>query len=342
VSQLTELTHLHRRPAATRETGRRQRLRAAQRLVANNQWILLLFLTVVLALVAGSLNTRFWHPENIASIFQDVAVLGLVASGATILIISGNFDISVGAAMGLSGCITAMLIVNGWSEFPAVLVGILVCIGCSTFNGICSIIFKAPSFIISLATLGIYTGISLELTGGVIQNVFRNFTTLSGTIYLQIIPLIFLVTLAGYVGTHVVLSYTRLGRRAYAIGDNPRAAFLAGINVKRNIIYFFVLNGLLVGLGAWLLLARVGGALPTTGAGMELQAIGAVVIGGVPIMGGRGSVVGTFFGVLLMGTITNILNILNVSPYFQQMAYGGLIIAAVAISALRVRLGARE
>jgi len=342
VSQLIELARAPRRRGASPETDGRRRLRAVQRLVANNQWILLLLLTVVLAVVAGSVNSRFWHPENIASIFQDVAVLGLVASGATILIISGNFDISVGAAMGLSSCVTAMLIINGWGELPAVLVGILVCVGCSTFNGVCSIIFKAPSFIISLATLGIYTGISLELTGGVIQNVFQNFTTLSGTIYLRVIPLIFMVTLAGYIGTHLVLSYTRLGRRAYAIGDNPRAAFLAGINVKRNIIFFFVLNGLLVGLGAWLLLARVGGALPTTGQGMELQAIGATVIGGVPIMGGRGSVVGTFFGVLLMGTISNILNILNVSPYFQQMAYGGLIVAAVAISALRVRLGARE
>lgn len=327
-----------RAPAAERHPV----LRTAQRLVAGNQWILLVVLTVLLAVTAGALNDRFWHFENIASIFQDIAVLGLVASGATILIISGNFDISVGAAMGLSGCITAMLILHGWSEFPAVIVGILVCIGCSTFNGVCSIIFKAPSFIISLATLGVYTGISLQLTGGVIQNVFQNFTMLSGTIYLHIIPLIFLVTLCGYIGTHFVLSYTRLGRRAFAIGDNPRAAFLAGISVKRNIIFFFMLNGLLVGLGSWLLLARVGGALPTTGQGMELQAIGATVIGGVPIMGGRGSVVGTFFGVLLMGTITNILNILNVSPYFQQMAYGGLIIAAVAISALRVRLGARE
>jgi ribose transport system permease protein len=318
------------------------RLRTAQRVVAANQWILLLFLTLLLAVFAGSVNSRFWRLENIASIFQEVSVLGLVASGATILIISGNFDISVGSAMGLSACITAMLILHGWAELPAVLVGILVCVGCSTLNGAASIIFKAPSFIITLATAGIYMGISLALTGGVIQNIFQNFTTLSGTIYLRVIPLIFMVTLGGYIATHFILGYTRVGRRAYAIGDNPRAAFLAGISVKRNIIMFFVLNGLLVGLGAWLLLARVGGALPATGQGMELQAIGAVVIGGVPIMGGKGSVVGTFFGVLLMGTISNILNILNVSPYFQQMAYGGLIILAVAISALRVRLGASE
>jgi ribose transport system permease protein len=141
---------------------------------------------------------------------------------------------------------------------------------------------------------------------------------------------------------HLLLAYTRVGRRAYAIGDNPRAAFLAGISVPGNTILFFVINGILVGVAAWLLLARVGGGLPSTGQGIELQAIGAVVIGGVPITGGRGSVVGTFFGVLLMGTISNVLNILNVSPYYQQMAYGGLIVLAVAISALRTRLGAAE
>jgi ribose transport system permease protein len=339
VLQQTELA-----PRVGRGAGLRvpRSLRSPRRFIAGNQWVLLLALTVAMAVFAGLMNNRFWRLENVASIFQEISVLGLVAAGATILIISGNFDISVGSAIGLSACVTAMLILHGWSEGPAVVVGILVCVGCSLVNGIASLVFKAPSFIISLATAGIYLGLSLQLTGGVIQNVFGNFTTLGGTVYLRILPLIFLITLAGYVVMHFVLGYTRLGRRAYAIGDNPRAAFLAGIDVKRNILFFFALNGLLVGLAAWLLLARVGGGLPSTGQGLELQAIGAVVIGGVPITGGKGSVIGTFFGVLLMGTIANVLNILNVSPYFQQMAYGGLIVLAVAISALRTRLGASQ
>jgi ribose transport system permease protein len=308
-----------------------------RRFVASNQWVLLLALTIGLMVFAGLMNDRFWRVQNLASILQEISVLGLVAAGATILIISGNFDISVGSAIGLSACTTAMLILHGWPEVPAVLIGILVCVGCSTFNGIASIVFKAPSFIISLATAGIYMGISLALTGGVIQNIFGSFTTIGGTVYLSVLPLIFAITLAGYIAMHLLLGYTRLGRRAYAIGDNPRAAYLAGISVNRNIIFFFVINGLLVGLASWLLLTRVGGGLPSTGQGIELQAIGAV-----PITGGRGSVVGTFFGVLLMGTISNVLNILNVSPYYQQMAYGGLIVLAVAISALRTRFGASQ
>jgi ribose transport system permease protein len=131
-----------------------------------------------------------------------------------------------------------------------------------------------------------------------------------------------------------VLRFTKLGRRIYAIGSNERAAYLAGIGINFNKLVFFGINGLLVGIGAMMLLSRVGAAQPSTGAGIELQAIGAVVIGGTPMMGGKGRIVGTFFGVLLMGVISNALNMLQVSPYFQDVTFGLLIIFSVAVSAL--------
>ena len=136
---------------------------------------------------------------------------------------------------------------------------------------------------------------------------------------------------------HFILIYTQIGRRIYAIGSNQRAAFLAGINVNANKILFFAISGFLVGVSSVLILSRLGGALPSTGAGIELRAIGAVVIGGVPITGGSGNILGTFFGVLLMGVISNSLNMLRINPYFQEMAYGILIIIAIAISSLRYR-----
>lgn len=324
------------RPFAHRPAARAN-LRAPVLLgkLAANQWVLLLILTVVLAVVAGSVNSRFWTLNNLSSILQEISVLGLVATGASILIISGNFDISVGAALGLSAITMAMMMNAGLPEPLAVIIGIGVGTLCSTFNGVASRLFKAPSFIISLATIGVFHGISLALTGGVIQTIYGRFDTL-GTMRLGgVLPIMFAVTLAGFAGVHLLLTRTTLGRRVFAIGDNPRAAFLAGINVSRNTVIFFVINGLLVGLGAMLLLSRLGGALPSTGNGMELEAIGAAVIGGVPITGGKGSVVGTFFGVLLLGVVRNVLNILQVDPYYQDMAFGGLIIVAVAISALR-------
>lgn len=308
-------------------------------IVTENQWVVLLLVTVVIAVATGAGNPRFWSGQNLSSLFQQISVLGLVATGATILIISGNFDISVDSYIGLAACVVPMLLNRGWAPLPAVLVGVAVCVACSTFNGIASIVFRAPSFIITLATLGMFLGISLELTDGVIQNAFGRFTMLTDA-SIGVLPLTFVITIVGYVVAGVMLARTKMGRRVYAIGNNPDVAFRAGINVNRNKILFFVLNGVLVGIAAWLLLARVGGGLPSTGTGLAMQGIGAAVIGGVPITGGKGSIVGTFFGVLLLGVIANALNILNVSPYAQEIAQGALILFAVAISALRMRFGA--
>lgn len=310
-------------------------------LLLNNQWVILLVLTAAIAITTGAINGRFWSIANISSLFQQITVLGLVAAGATILIISGNFDISVDGYVGLAVCIMPMLMNAGWSPILAVVVGILVCVAASTFNGLMSVWFNAPSFIVSLATLGVFLGISLLLTDGLIQTAFGRFTGLIGA-SVGPIPAIFMVTLTAYVLVYLLLTKTKLGRRVYAIGNNREVAFRSGIAVKRNLLIFFAINGLLVGVASWLLLARVGGGLPSTGTGLAIMAIGAVVIGGAPITGGSGSVIGTFFGVLLLGVIANSLNILNVSPYIQEIAQGVLILLAIGISALRVKLGGRQ
>jgi ribose transport system permease protein len=307
--------------------------------VAANQWVLLLALTIVLGLFTGLMNERFFNPRNLISILEQSSVLGLVAAGATILIISGNFDISVGAIVGLSAVVMSMVVLAGYPEEVAMLVGILVAVACSMSNAAISRLFQAPTFIVSLATLGIFTGISLALTEGIIQLVPNNFTFLAGTRLGGTVPLIFVISLAGYVAVGAMLKYTRIGRRTYAIGDNPRAAFLAGINVSKTTVTLFALNGVLVGFAAIVLISRIGSALPSTGAGLELRAIGAVVIGGVPITGGRGGVVGTFFGVLLLGVISNMLNMLRVNPFLQDIAFGGLIVLAIGVSWLRTRVG---
>ena len=311
----------------------------ATRFVAANQWVLLLGLTIILGLFTGLINERFFNPRNLINILEQSAVLGLVAAGATMLIISGNFDISVGAIVGLCAVVMAMIVLAGYPEELAMLAGILVAVACSVFNAAVARLFEAPTFIVSLATLGIFTGIGLWLTAGIIQMVPDNFTFLARTRIGDTIPLIFLISLAGYLAVGFLLRSTRIGRRTYAVGDNPRAAFLAGIDVSRTTVLIFAINGVLVGLAAIVLISRIGSALPDTGAGLELRAIGAVVIGGVPITGGRGGVVGTFFGVLLLGVISNMLNMLRVDPFLQDIAFGGLIVLAIGVSWLRTRVG---
>ncbi len=317
----------------------RTRRQAILRFVAANQWVLLLALTIALGIFTGLNNDRFFNERNLMNILEQSAVLGLVAAGATILIISGNFDISVGAIVGLCAVVMSMIVLAGYPEELAMLAGVVVAIVCSMANAAVARTFQAPTFIVSLATLGIYTGIALWMTKGIIQVVPNNFTFLAGTRIGGTLPLIFIISLIGYAAVGALLKYTRIGRRTYAIGDNPRAAFLAGIDVSRTTVLLFAINGLLVGIAAIVLISRIGSALPDTGAGLELRAIGAVVIGGVPITGGRGGVVGTFFGVLLLGVISNMLNLLRVDPFLQDIAFGGLIVLAIGVSWLRTKVG---
>jgi ribose transport system permease protein len=325
------------RPAAVPRSSRGFDLRE---FVAANQWVLLLGLTLLLALVTGLINPRFFDSRNIVSILEQSSVLGLVAAGATLLIISGNFDISVGSMIGLSAVTMAMLVLREVPESIAMVVGIAVCVVCSVVNAVVARAFKAPTFIVSLATAGIFTGIALAMTEGIIQQVPDSFTFFSGTRLFGTLPLVFVVSLCGYIAVGLILRVTRTGRRTYAIGDNPRAAFQAGINVSRSIVSLFAINGLLVGIAAVMLISRIGSALPSTGSGLELRAIGAVVIGGVPITGGKGGILGTFFGVLLLGVISNMLNMLRINPFLQEIAFGGLIVVAIGIAAIRARMEA--
>ncbi len=307
--------------------------------ILGSQWFLLLLVVIIISCVTGAINPRFFRVNNIVNIFEQISTLGVVASGATILIISGNFDISVGANIGLSSCVMAMLMKANVPYAQAIAAGLAVSLACALFVGTNSILFKAPSFIISLATTGVFKGIALFMTQATLQTIYGKFEGLGSTRFFGVLPLIFLLSLAVYAAMGFLLGRTRLGRRVYAIGSNERAAFLSGIGINANKLAFFAINGLLVGIAATMLLSRIGAAQPSTGAGIELQAIGAVVIGGTPMTGGKGRIVGTFFGVLLMGVISNALNMLQVSPYFQDVTFGLLIILSVAVSALSQKRG---
>ncbi len=302
-----------------------------------NQWSFLLIVVAILSIIAGAVNPRYWWVGNVSNLLGQISVLSLVACGATILIISGNFDISVGANIGLSSVVMAMLMRTGVFPPLAALVGVLIAILCASMIGAASILFQAPSFIISLAAIGVFQGAALYITQGTIQTIYGQFETLGGVKLFNVLPLLFIVALVGYGVIYFILAHTQLGRCVYAIGNNQRAAYLAGIKVNRTKMLFFALNGLFVGVAAMLLLSRVGAAQPSTGTGIELQAIGSVVIGGAPMSGGKGNVAGTFCGVLLWGVIGNALNMMRVNAYIQDVIVGLLIIFAVAVSSLRLR-----
>ena len=310
---------------------------AIKKQMVANQWSFLLLVVVILSIIAGVVNPRYWWVGNLSNLLGQISVLSLAACGATILIISGNFDISVGANIGLSSVVMAMLMRTGVFPPLAALVGVLISILCASLIGAASILFQAPSFIISLAAIGVFQGVALYITQGTIQTIYGQFETLGGAKLFNVLPLLFIVALLGYGVIYYILAHTQLGRCVYAIGNNQRAAYLAGIKVNQKKMFFFALNGLFVGIAAMLLLSRVGAAQPSTGTGVELQAIGSVVIGGAPMSGGKGNVGGTFCGVLLWGVIANALNMMRVNAYIQDVIVGLLIIFAVAVSSLRLR-----
>jgi ribose transport system permease protein len=304
----------------------------------SSQSFYLVIIIVLIGVVTAILNPRFVSIDNIKGVLSQVSTLGLISAGVTVLIISGNFDISIGAIVGFAGTMMCLALKYGASDIVAMLVALGVSTLCSTLNGTLSVIFKAPSFIITLATTSIYTGLCLTITGGGNVTIFNKMEYFAGTYIFDAIPLLFIISFLGYIAIGSLLKYTQFGRRVFAIGNNPNAAYLAGIKVDWNKIKFFITSGIMTGIAVIMLVSRLGASQASTGSGMELQAIGAVIIGGAPINGGKGNILGTFCGVMLTGIIFNALNLLKVSPYLQQISFGILIIFSIAISSMRLRV----
>jgi ribose transport system permease protein len=300
-----------------------------------SQPVVLFAFIIIIGVITTSINVKFISWTNLSSIISQSTSLGLVAAGMTVLIISGHFDISVGNMIGLTTCVMAILINMGMNELLVSLFAIVLCIGCSLLNGGMSILFTAPSFIVTLATSSFFYGIALILTKGYMQTLYGKYRFLASYKLFGVIPFLFFVLFAGFLVMHLMIKHTRTGREIFAIGTNANAAYLSGINVKRSKLKFFAISGVLVGFACMVLLSRISGAQASTGMGMELQAIGAVVIGGSSINGGKGGVLGTFFGVILLSMISNAINMLRVSAYYQDIVYALVIIIALAITALR-------
>ena len=304
------------------------------KLLTSQPFVLFVFIVVV-SVATNSVNDKFLTTSTINSILGQAAGLGLVAAGATMLVISGHFDISVGRMVGLAMCTMALLMNNGMNPFVVSFIGILICVGCSVFNGALSILFNAPSFIVTLASGSIFYSIALLITDGYMQTLYGKYRFLSSYKVFGVFPLIWLILLLGFVAVFLILKHTQTGRQIFAIGTNEKAAYLSGVNINRSKIKFFVLSGILVGIASMLMLSRISAAQATTGEGMELEAIGAVVIGGSSINGGKGGVVGTFFGVILLSMISTAINMLHINAFYEYMVYGIVILLALAITAVR-------
>lgn len=294
-----------------------------------------IFLAVVV--IAATLSDNFLTWVNIANLFQQATVVGVVAIGMTFVILTGNIDLSVGSLTALCGMLVAVLLAAGWH--PAVATGMTMLVGlaCGGAMGATSAYGQVPSFIVTLAGLVSFRGITYLLTDGVpVSGLPASFAAISSTI-VPILPGFNLTSMALiFIGLIVicglVLRFTVFGEYVYATGGNPEAARLSGIPTRLMVTGVFAISGLTAALAGILLTSRLRIGQPTAAQGLELDAIAAVVLGGTSLFGGRGSLLGTFFAVMLLQVLRNVFNLLGLGSFYQMTVTGLIIVAAVLLN----------
>jgi len=298
----------------------------------------ILFVFLLVCVVIASIRPVFLSIDNIFNVIRQVSMIGIMAVGMTFVILSADIDLSVGSVAGFCGALTAGLMVRqDLSPLVAILLPIPVAALMGWVMGIIITKAKVHSFVVSLGMMSIARGLALVYTKGLsIGNLPKEFGTLGGGM-VGPIPLPVIVFAAFMIAGYFVLTRTPYGRAVYAIGGNQEAARLSGIKVDRYRIINFVICSSLAGFAGIILASRTRSAWPAAATGWELDVISAVVIGGTSFFGGRGGMIGTLIGALFLGVLRNGANLIGVSPFYQQIIIGALVVTAVVIDRLRQR-----
>ncbi len=294
---------------------------------------------VVLCVALALASPVFATPENLFNVALQSSINALLAFGMTFVILTAGIDLSVGSLVAVAGAIGGGLMVGGVAWPAAMLAGLIAGTLLGLANGVAVTSFRIPPFIATLAMLSIGRGLTQLYTGG------RPFTGLDPTFNelgqgsVGPIPVPVLIMLVAVSVSWIALRYTVFGRDVYAVGSNPEAARLAGVQVTRVLLGVYTISGFLSALGGLVLTARLSSAQPTAGLGFELDAIAAVVVGGTSLAGGEGSILRTLVGALIIGVLNNGLNLLNVDPFIQPVVKGAVILIAVGLDRLKTRAG---
>jgi ribose transport system permease protein len=297
---------------------------------------------VVLLVAVGALtlaSNEFLTGGNLSNLARQVAIFGIIAVGQLLVILTAGIDLSVGSVLGLSGAVTAQLLVAGMVAPVAILVGLGIGGALGVANGLLVTRFKLPPFIATLGMLGIARGVVLVITdaktvqGNGLPDAFQSIA--NGTILG--VPNLLVIAVAVTVAVWFTLTRTVFGRYIYAVGSNPESARLAGVPVATVTVAVYAISGLLAGLGGVLLTSRLGAGIPTAGTGFELNAIAACVIGGASLFGAKGSALGAAAGALIMGVLNNGGNLLAINAFYLQIAIGILILVAVGFDQMNTR-----
>ncbi len=289
----------------------------------------MLFALILLVLVSSLISDSFFTVRNIYNVLSQAAIIGIIAIGQTYVILTQGIDLSVGAILALSLIFIAGLM-GPFGVVLAMLVGIVVSVLAGLINGLGITYGKLPPFIMTLGLLSVARGIIFIYSGGTPIPILNNAVySISGTplgVPNEIIIYFGLVFIFGF-----ILYKTPFGRSLYAIGSNEEAAQLSGVPVTRYKMITYMISGLCAGLASIIFASRMGVGTPVAGQGLNLDSIAAVVIGGTALSGGKGTLIGTVIGTLIIGVLSNILNLTGVNPFLQRLVKGALIVVAVMV-----------
>lgn len=309
----------------------RKKLLSKEWLIEQKSLIALLFLVVVVSF----LNPNFFTVDNLLNILRQTSVNAIIAVGMTLVILTAGIDLSVGSVLALCGAFAATLVSMEVPVLVAVPTALLAGAALGAISGIIIAKGKVQAFIATLVTMTLLRGVTMVYTDG--RPISTGFTDTAdtfawfGTGYALGIPVPVWLMVVVFAGAWYLLNHTRFGRYVYAVGGNESATRLSGINVDRVKIGVYAICGLLAALAGIIVTSRLSSAQPTAGMGYELDAIAAVVLGGTSLMGGKGRIMGTLIGALIIGFLNNALNLLDVSSYYQMIAKAVVILLAVLV-----------
>lgn len=285
---------------------------------------------VVLIVLASIFSPYFFTITNIFNILQQASIIGCLAVGQNLVILTGGIDLSVGSIVAVSSVISAMS--QGFGLLISCLMGLGIGMAFGFVNGVLVTKGKLPPFIATLGTMGIARGVALTVTRGWVVTGITDKFAFIGAGYIGVVPFPFIIWMVAFLLGFIFIAGTRQGFSVFAIGGNQNATFLSGINVTKIKLLVYTLSGLCAGLGGVSYTARMTVGQPTAGGDFALDSIAAVVVGGTSIFGGEGSMGGTVRGVLILQLLNNLMNLIGISPFIQQAVKGIIILVAVYMS----------
>jgi ribose ABC transporter, permease protein len=294
---------------------------------------------IILMAVITIINSNFLTANNLLNLLLQVTSNALIAFGMTFVILTGGIDLSVGSILALSSALTSGLLGSGMPVTLAILISLI--LGCilGMMNGLLISYGKLAPFIVTLATMTIFRGATLVYTNGnpITKGLSDTFLfQFLGQGYIVGIPFPVIIMFIVFIVLYVLLHKTAFGKSVYAIGGNEKAAYISGVKLNKVKIIIYSISGIMASISGLIITSRLSSAQPTAGASYEMDAIAAVVLGGTSLSGGKGRILGTLIGALIIGVLNNGLNIIGVSAFWQQVVKGVVILIAVLIDRFKV------